>query len=115
MAPTIAFDADGNPAYLIGSPGGSHIIDYVAQSLALVLANKLPLPAALAAGHIVDTNSVLILEQGQFDERFADAMKGMGYRVMMRPETSGLGGILRTDGGWLGAADPRREGVASGF
>ena len=38
----------------------------------------------------------------------------MDHNVRIRPEASGLHGIVRTATGWAGGADPRREGVALG-
>jgi len=38
----------------------------------------------------------------------------MGHGVRIRAEASGLHGIVRAPTGWVGGADPRREGVALG-
>jgi gamma-glutamyltranspeptidase/glutathione hydrolase len=38
----------------------------------------------------------------------------MGHEVAVRELTSGLHGIMVTDSGLEGGADPRREGVALG-
>jgi gamma-glutamyltranspeptidase/glutathione hydrolase len=38
-----------------------------------------------------------------------------GHDVEIVPMTSGLGFLLRRDAGWIGAADPRRDGVALGW
>jgi len=42
------------------------------------------------------------------------ALEKRGYRVIMRDLNSGLHGIMITDNGLEGGADPRREGMVLG-
>ena len=44
----------------------------------------------------------------------ADALRGLGHQVQVRPHEGGLSALRRTADGWEGAADPRRDGVAKG-
>jgi len=41
-------------------------------------------------------------------------LKALGAPVRVRERTSGLHVIRRTQDGWVGGADPRREGIARG-
>jgi gamma-glutamyltranspeptidase/glutathione hydrolase len=41
-------------------------------------------------------------------------LRALGHDVVLRDMTSGLHAIERFAGGWRGAADSRREGVAAG-
>ena len=113
MAPTIVF-RDGAPVLLIGSPGGSRIIDYVAQALVAILDWGLEPQAALDLGHVVNLNGATELEAGTEAEALRPALEAKGHRVVVRDLNSGLHAILIRDGLLVGAADPRREGVARG-
>ena len=114
MAPTIVFK-DGEPFLLIGSPGGSRIINYVAKSLIAILDREMDLQEALETGHFVHRNgTALNLEAGTLATGFTDVLRAKGHRVTVRNLNSGLHAILIKDGKLIGAADPRREGVAMG-
>ena len=54
------------------------------------------------------------LEQGTSAAEFADALTAKGHEVKQVDLNSGLHAILIKDGQLIGAADPRREGVALG-
>ena len=113
MAPTIVF-RDGEPVLLLGSPGGSRIIDYVARTLLYTLDGGLPLDAAIAAPHIADVGAGLELETGGFAPEQKRALEALGHTIKEMPQTSGLNGIVISKEGLTGAADPRREGRVSG-
>ena len=114
MAPTMVFK-DGVPYLLIGSPGGSRIINYVAKSLIAILDWDMDPQDALATGHFSHRNGkTLDLEQGTGAASLAEALETKGHRVKVRNLNSGLHAILIKDGKLLGAADPRREGIAMG-
>ena len=114
MAPTLVFGPDGRLALVIGSPGGHSIINYVAKALVGVLDWGLDVQDAVSLPNFGSRNGPTDLERGTPLEQLAPALRDMGHTVRVRPETSGLHGIMRTPDGWLGGADPRREGVAVG-
>jgi gamma-glutamyltranspeptidase/glutathione hydrolase len=114
MAPTMVFDESGKLYMVIGSPGGHSIINYVAQTLIGVLDWNMDIQRAIDAPRMGSRNGPTELERGTGLERLAPQLERMGHSVRIRPETSGLHGIVRTPSGWAGGADPRREGVALG-
>lgn len=115
MAPTIVFDRAGKPMVVGGSAGGGQIVDYISQSLIEMLANQHSPAQALARGHVSSAvRGKLQLEIGSTAAAQAAALAAKGHEVDVVPMTSGLGFLLRRDDGWLGAADPRRDGVAQG-
>lgn len=115
MAPTIVFDRAGMPVAIGGSAGGGQIVDYVSQALVDMLANQRTPAEALARGHVSTAiRGKVQLEQGTSAAVHADALRAKGHDVEVVPMTSGLAFLLRRDGGWIGAADPRRDGEAVG-
>lgn len=116
MAPTIAFDTHGRPVVIGGAAGGGYIVDYIARTLVDMLANDFTPQQALTAGHVSTANpGKLRLESGTSREKMASALRALGHDVEIRPMKSGLAFLKRTPQGWLGAADPRRDGVAEGY
>jgi gamma-glutamyltranspeptidase/glutathione hydrolase len=114
MAPTMVFDEKGKLYMVIGSPGGHSIINYVALTLVNVLDWNMDIQKAIDAPRAGSRNGPTELERGTRLERLAPELERMGHSVRIRPEASGLHGIVRTPEGWAGGADPRREGVALG-
>lgn len=110
MAPVMVFDA-GKPYLITGSPGGSAIINYVAQTLVGVLDWGLDIQAAIALPHYGSRNGATELEEGTAVVGVADALRAKGHNVNILPFTSGLQGIVITNNGFYGGADPRREGL----
>ncbi|MBY6017250.1 gamma-glutamyltransferase [Halomonas denitrificans] len=114
MAPTIVMGPQGQPVLAIGSPGGSRIISYVAQTTLAILDWQMPLAEAMALPRVSHRNDYLALEAGQAWGQVVPALEARGYRVKQVPLNSGVQVIQKTPTGWVGAADPRREGIASG-
>ena len=114
MAPTMVFDSEGNLELVVGSPGGSRIIGYVAQTLVAVLDWGLDIQAAIDLGHVVNRNGVTDFEAGTSAILLQPALAARGHKTRRRDLNSGLHGIVVTKDGLFGGADPRREGVARG-
>jgi len=114
MAPTIVFDANGKFKIATGSPGGPLIIDFVAQSLVDLIDGKETPQQAAAEPHIANMNTPTILEKGTALETLAPQLTAMGHQVVPHDLESGLHIIERTKTGYVGGADPRRDGNALG-
>ena len=113
MSPTLVFDRKSNRLLaVVGSPGGSSIIGYVAQALVGLIDWQLDPYVAIAAAHAVNRNGPTLLEADAGLEPLAAALRERGHEVKMQVLESGLNVILLKDGYLLGASDPRREGVA---
>jgi gamma-glutamyltranspeptidase/glutathione hydrolase len=114
MSPTIVFDNNGAFKIAIGSPGGPIIIDYVAQALIAMLDGGLGPQAAAALPHIANPNGPTILEANTTVTEFASQLTAMGHKVLFYPLESGLHIIEQTKQGYVGGADPRRDGNVMG-
>ena len=114
MSPTIVFDRNGHFAMSVGSPGGPVIIDYVTQALLAMIDGHASPQAASAIPHVANLNGPTLLEQGTQIESLAPKLVEMGHTIRNANLESGLHIIERVKGGFLGGADPRRDGVAIG-
>jgi gamma-glutamyltranspeptidase/glutathione hydrolase len=113
MAPTIV-RKDGTPVLVIGSPGGSRIIGYVAQAIIAHLDWEMDVQAAVSMPHAVNRFGTYDLEDGTEMADMQTALEAMGFEVNLRALTSGLHAISIGADGFAGGADPRREGIALG-
>jgi gamma-glutamyltranspeptidase/glutathione hydrolase len=60
-------------------------------------------------------NGATLLESGPGVDKLAAGLTAMGHTVQIpSQEGSGLHGIMKVKGGYIGAADPRRDGIALG-
>ncbi len=112
MAPTIVMQ-DGAPILVVGSPGGSRIIGYVAKTIIAHLDWGMNVQAAIDLPHLVNRFGTYDVEADRVPESLGAALADMGFEVNARDLNSGLhaiavGEIL------VGGADNRREGVALG-
>ncbi|MFO1398238.1 MAG: gamma-glutamyltransferase [Burkholderiales bacterium] len=114
MAPTIAYDRAGRVAIVLGSPGGSAIINYVAKSLLGIVDWKLDPQAAADLPNFGSRNGPTELEADTDVVPLAPKLRALGADVAIGEQTSGVQAIVRTRDGWAGGADARREGTAMG-
>ena len=115
MAPTLVFSrASGELVATLGSPGGSQIIGYLNKSLIGLLDWKLDPQQAANLPNFGSRNAGTELETGLTSEPLVRQLAAWGHEITPMPMTSGLQIIQRASNGWLGGADPRREGVALG-
>lgn len=73
MAPTIVMK-NGKPYLVIGSPGGSRIIGYVAQAIIAYIDWGMDAQQAVAMPHLVNRFGVFEIEEGTAAEALADAL-----------------------------------------
>ncbi|MFF2550931.1 gamma-glutamyltransferase family protein [Nocardia sp. NPDC058058] len=129
MAPTLVFDraADGSRGqltYVTGSPGGAVIIQFVVKTLVAMLDWGLnPQQAvsmvAFGAANSPTTNvggehpAINAADNGDHDA-LVQQLRQLGHQVSVLPQSSGLSALVRDGNGWVGGADPRREGAVLG-
>ncbi|CAN5458491.1 gamma-glutamyltransferase [soil metagenome] len=128
MAPTLVFDESTSgrgPLYaVLGSPGGSVIIQFVVKTVVGMLDWNLDPQQAVSmvdfgAANTPETNvggehpNIDTSDDGDNDP-LVQGLRELGHQVDLADQSSGLSVIVRGDRGWLGGADPRREGVVMG-
>ncbi|HTW35206.1 MAG TPA: gamma-glutamyltransferase [Rhizomicrobium sp.] len=114
MAPSIVFGPDGKFLIAAGSPGGPVIIPDVAGALIALIDGGLTPQQTAALPHIFNMNGSTIVEKGTPLEALVPKLEAMGHTVRVFPIYSGLHIIEKTKDGYIGGADPRRDGVALG-
>lgn len=130
MAPTLIFDAPGQPGTrgplyaVLGSPGGSVIIQFVVktivgmldwgldpqQATSMVDFGAANTPKTNVGGEhpIIDTS-----DNGDHDP-LVTGLRELGHQVDLADQSSGLSALIYADTGLIGGADPRREGLVMG-
>lgn len=114
MSPTIVFDKDGNFKIALGSPGGPLIIPYVAEALVGMLGGGLTPQQAAGEPHFANPNGPTLLEADTPIVALQPQLEAMGHHVVPVEMKSGLYIVEKTPEGYVGGADPRRDGVAMG-
>ncbi len=111
MAPTMIFNKDDSLKLVLGSPGGSRIINYVAQRVIAILDWELDPQAAANLANVTNRNKVTTLESGSNIESLKNELEKMKHAVSVRDMNSGLQIIEVNKKGLIGGTDPRREGL----
>ena len=114
MSPTIVYGPDGKLKMVVGSPGGSRIIGYVAQTIIGVLDWNLDVQDAIAQPHVVKRFKTVDIETGPQAKALATVLTTLGHDTKIRALNSGLHAIVLSEKGLTGGADPRREGIVLG-
>lgn len=121
MSPSIVFDDDGEVEIVTGSPGGSRIIGYTAQSIMNMIDFGRDPQQAINLPHYGNRNGTTELEAaipgvtGPGDAAdLREDLEALGHPVSVRSLTSGLSIIQVTDDGLVGGADKRRDGTVGG-
>lgn len=127
MAPTLIFDTSGPDRRLYavaGSPGGSTIIQFVVKTVVGMLDWGLDPQQAVSmvdfgADNSPETNvggehPVIDTADDGADDPLVRGLRELGHKVDLADQSSGLSAIVRAGDGWVGGADPRREGAVMG-
>jgi gamma-glutamyltranspeptidase / glutathione hydrolase len=114
MSPTIVLGENGKLFAVVGSPGGSLIINFVAKTLVALIDWKLDPQVAIDLPNLGSRNGPTELEAGTEAEGWKPALEAKGHAVKLIEMTSGTQAIVVTPDGFVGGADSRREGVAIG-
>ena len=112
MAPTIVFGPDGKVRLAVGAAGGSTIIAQVAKAIIGVIDWKLSAQDAIGLGLLYAPGKTGIAEQGTQLDMLVPSLRALGEDVRSAPLGLKANAIERVGGRWVGAADPRSEGVA---
>lgn len=113
MAPTVVM-RDGRLFMVVGSPGGSALINFVTKTLIGVLDWQLDVQQSINLPNIGSRNRDTELERGSAAESLQQDLRQRGHRVTILPMPSGVHAIVVDKNGLTGGADPRREGWAAG-
>ncbi|AZG45309.1 gamma-glutamyltransferase family protein [Gordonia insulae] len=129
MAPTLVMQPGtaGRPDTVIGalgSPGGSVIIQFVVKTLVGLLDWELDPQQAVSMIDFGSANTPVSNVGGEHplvdtaDDGARDplvtGLRSRGEQVSVDDQSSGLSALWRDTSGWIGGADPRREGAVMG-
>ncbi|MFQ6083889.1 MAG: gamma-glutamyltransferase [Candidatus Aminicenantia bacterium] len=117
MTPTIVLK-NGRPFLVIGSPGGSTIINTVLQVIINIIDFQMDLGEAITAPrmHHQWLPDAIQAEKGRWGNKVYQQLIKMGHKIKYRTFIGNTHGILfKDDGQVIGFADPRRAGKACGF
>jgi gamma-glutamyltranspeptidase/glutathione hydrolase len=113
MSPTLVLRPDGSLEAVVGSPGGSAIIAYVAKTIIAMLDWGHSPQAAIDLPNLVASRPQVRIEPNRMPESLGPALTARGWTLQdVTIEGSGLHVIRMTPAGAIGGADPRREGAA---
>ncbi|MBU6266869.1 MAG: gamma-glutamyltransferase [Sphingomonadales bacterium] len=115
MAPTFAYAPDGQLRLAIGAAGGSTIIAQVAKALVAVIDWHMSAQDAIALGLVYAPGPGGTIEQGTGLETLQPGLAALGEKLRVGPLGLKANAVERVGTGpaarWVGAADPRSEGV----
>jgi len=114
MAPTIVYGPDGRVFMVTGSMGGPSIINQVAKTLVAVIDWGLDPQAAVALPNFGSRNGPTELEPGTAAVALQEKLEALGHQTVLSGSNGGAHVIVRTRAGWMGGADPRRDGIVRG-
>jgi len=115
MSPTLVFDSEDKLRMVLGSPGGSQIICYVAASLVRMIDLNIAPEKITELPNICNRGFTSFIEKGKKGDILAKDLEDLGHEIKRKNMTSGLHIIFKDEKGYFhGVADQRREGSAHG-
>lgn len=120
MTPTVVEFSGGGPrpALVLGSPGGSAIITSVAQVIVNVIDHGMPLQEAVDAPrfHHQWLPDRIVFEARGLPADVRRNLEARGHELKSEERIGNVNALgVDERGRWIGAADPRRGGLAAGF
>ncbi len=113
MAPTIVYDSNDKPVFVVGAAGGPTIIMQVTKAIIAHLDWGLGARDALGLGLLYFRDDTLLAEKGTEVEALIPALEKMGHKASTFSYPLKANAAERLpDGSWRGAADPRSVGLA---
>ena len=111
MSPMVVWDPQGRPILAVGAAGGTTIPVQVARSIMGVIDFGLSAEDALGLPFIMAFGDTVMVEQGTWLETASAQFESLGHaEITVRPAPVKGGAVLRRDGRWESARDPRLEG-----
>ncbi len=118
MTPTI-LEKDGKLFMVVGTPGGSTIMTSVYQTILNVIEHGMTMQQAVNAlkFHHQWLPDKTIFENGAFSDATIESLKNRGYILEKLTNTLGRMDcvLIRPDGSYEGASDPRADNTARGY
>lgn len=126
MAPLLIFNTTedgerGDLGMVLGSPGGSLIIQFVVKTLVNLIDWGMDVQQAVSAPNFGARNEPITgigTEHPAIADHIAElieSLENLGHKVRAVEQSSGLSALVRnSNGAIIGGADPRREGVVLG-
>ena len=114
MAPTIVWGPDGEVRLAVGAAGGATIPAQVLRVIIGVIDWRLSAQDAIALPVLFAPGDTVAIEPGTSLVQLAPELRRIGHNVVERQMPLKTNAVERVDGRWVGAADPRSEGVAIG-
>ncbi len=114
MAPTLVFGPDGKLRVAIGAAGGSTIPIQVAKSLIGVIDWGLTVEEAIALPNMFAPGDTASLEEVEMLLALRPQLEALGHEIGTRRAFGKVNAVEWRGGRWVGAADPRSEGIAIG-
>ena len=119
MSPTFLLK-DGKPFAVLGTPGGIRIISSMVQVISKIIDHGMGLDEAIASPRIGDDQRDLLIYEGRIPAETIAQLEKMGHPTQghddwHRVMGSVNGCVILEDGTLVGAADPRRDGLALGL
>ena len=114
MAPTIVWGPEGKVRLAVGAAGGATIPAQVAKAIIGVIDWHLTAQQAVGLPTLVASGDTVFVERGTFLDGMVPQLQALGHAdIKFRdPRSFKANAIEQVKGRWLGAADPRSEGVA---
>ncbi|WP_077921560.1 gamma-glutamyltransferase [Spirosoma sp. 209] len=118
MTPTI-LEKDGKLFMVVGTPGGSTIITSVYQTILNVIEHGMTMQQAVNAlkFHHQWLPDKTTFENGAFSDATVQSLQNRGYVLELMTNTLGRMDcvLIRPDGSYEGASDPRADNTARGY
>ena len=111
MSPTVVYDPAGQPFMVVGAAGGSTIPVTTARSIIGAIDFGLSAEESLGLPFLMAFGDRVLLEEGTWLAQSLDAFRALGHdQLIVRQAPIKGGALLRRNGEWQTARDPRLEG-----
>ncbi len=111
MSPTVVYDPQGEPFFVVGAAGGSTIPVTTARAIIGAIDFQLGAKDALGLPFLMAFGDRILLEQGTWLEAQAERFRALGHDELIFRNAPIKGGALKRNGDrWESARDPRLEG-----